>query len=121
MASTVANDGTLIRGTEKWTIGSVSYIFVSFDDDGAAARSEYDYDESGKPYASSHAEDFQKVTGVIRARSDQVAPVKFTLFSRAYDGKNYQLINRRYTGSTEGLKEYAVEAVEVMNGSITTS
>lgn len=118
MAS-VVNDGTLQRGSIKPTINSVAYIFLNFDDDGAQARSENDYDETGKPNAASHAEDFRKITGVIRARSDQAAPPKFTTFS--YDSKNWYIVNRRYTGSTEGLKEYAVEIQEQIAAALTTS
>ena len=59
------------------------------------------------------------VSGVIRARSDQVAPPKFVTFT--YDGSNFYIKNRRYTGSTEGLKEYAVEIQEQINASLTTS
>lgn len=119
--STIANDGTLVRGTERWTISAVGYLFLSFSDDGAQGRTELDYDEFSKPNASSISEDFRKVTGVIRVRSDQVAPPKFTMFSRAYDGLNYQLVNRTYSGSATGLKEYAIEALQVINGAVTTS
>lgn len=117
--SSIVNDGTLTRGSITLTINSVAYILTTFDDDGAQARSELDYDASGKPYAASHAEDFRKITGVIRARSDQVAPPKFTTFT--YDTGNWYIVNRRYTGSTEGLKEYAVEIQEQVNASITSS
>lgn len=115
----VVNDGTLVRGSETITINSVPYIFLSFDDDGAQARTELDYDASGKPAAASHAEDFQMITGVIRARSDQAAPPKFITFS--YNAKNWYIKNRRYSGSTEGLKEYAVEIQEQIAASLTTT
>ena len=118
MAS-IVNDGTLVRGSIKVTISSVAYIFLNFDDDERKPRTELDYDEVGKPYAASHAEDFRMISGVIRARSDQVAPPKFTAF--AYDGINFYIKSRTYTGSTEGLKEYAVEIQELINASLTTS
>jgi len=117
--SSIVNDGTLVRGSIDITINSVPYLFLNFDDDGAQARSENDYDSSGKPKAASHAEDFRMITGVIRARSDQVAPPKFTTFS--YDGLNWYIKNRRYTGSTEGLKEYAVEIQEQIGAALTTT
>lgn len=116
---TNALDGTLVRGSTTITISAVTYILKTFDDDGGAPRSEYDYDEDGKPNASSHAEDFRKITGEIMARSDQVAPPKFTLFT--YDSLNWMIISRRFTGSTEGLKSYNVEIVQVINGAVTTS
>lgn len=115
----IINDGTLVRGSIDITISGVTYTFLNFDDDGAQARSELDYDKNGKPAAASHAEDFRMMSGVIRARSDQVAPPKFTTFS--YDSKNWYIKNRRYTGSTEGLKEYAVEIQEQIAASLTTS
>lgn len=118
MAS-IVNDGTLVRGSIKVTISGVAYIFLNFDDDGRQPRTENDYDETGKPYAASHAEDFRMISGVIRARSDQVAPPKFTTFT--YDGLSFYIKSRRYTGSTEGLKEYAVELQEQINVSLTTS
>jgi hypothetical protein len=115
----IVNDGTLVRGSITITINSVAYILLNFDDDGAAPRSENDYDVNGKPLAASHAEDFRMISGVIRARTDQVAPPKFVTFS--YDSKNWYIKSRRYTGSTEGLKEYAVEIQEQINASLTTT
>lgn len=115
----IANDGTLVRGTFTITINAVAYILKTFDDDGGAPRSEYDYDEAGKPKAASHAEDFRKITGEIMARSDQVAPPKFVVFT--HDSLNFYIISRRYTGTTEGLKSYNVEIVQNISGSITTS
>lgn len=118
MAS-IVNDGTLVRGSIKVTISGVSYIFLNFDDDERAPRTENDYDETGKPYAASHAEDFRMVSGVIRARSDQVAPPKFVTFT--HDSLSFYIKSRKYTGSTNGLKEYAVQLQEQINASLTTS
>lgn len=117
--SDIINDGTLVRGSIDITIGGVVYTFLNFSDDGAQARSERDYTSAGKPAAQSHAEDFQTITGVIRARSDQVAPPKFTTFS--YDSKNWYIKNRTYTGSTEGLKEYAVEIEQQIAAALVTT
>lgn len=117
--ATIANDGTLIRGSIKVTISSVPYIFLNFDDDGAQPRTELDYDETSKPYAASQSDDFRMISGVIRARSDQVAPPKYTTF--VYEGVNFYIKSRRYTGSTEGLKQYAVEIQEQINASLTLS
>jgi hypothetical protein len=115
----IVNDGTLVRGSVKVTINAVQYILLNFDDDGAQPRTELDYNELGKPNAASHAEDFRMISGVIRARSDQVAPPKFVAFT--YDSLSFYIKSRRYTGSTEGLKEYAVEIQELINGSLTTT
>lgn len=119
MPATIANDGTLVRGSITLTIASVPYVLMDYTRPGGTARSEFDYDANGKPAASSHVEDFERITGTIRTRSDQAAPAKFTVFS--YDGKSWYIINREETGSTEGLKQYAVEIVECITGSVTTS
>ncbi len=115
----IVNDGTLVRGSIDVVISGVTYSMLNFDDDGAQARSEEDYTTAGKPGAASHAEDRRKISGVIRARSDQVAPPKFTTFT--YDAVNFYIVNRRYTGSTEGLKEYAVEIWEQTAAALVTT
>lgn len=115
----VVNDGTLVRGSINLTINSVTYVLTSFDDDGGQPRTELDYDASGKPLMASHVENFRMISGVIRARSDQAAPPKFVTFS--YDSKNWYIKSRKYTGSTEGLKQYAVEIQEQINASLVTS
>jgi hypothetical protein len=114
----IINDGTLTRGSITLTINSVAYILLNYTR-GAPARSEFDYDASGKPAASTHAEDFDRISGTIRVRSDKVIPPKGTMFT--YDSKNWTLINVEEAGSTEGLKAYNVEAVEVINGAVTVS
>jgi len=115
----IANDGTLVRGSITLTISAVAYVLLDYTRTHGAPRSEFDYGANGKPAASSHAEDFERITGTIRMRSDQVIPPKFTVFS--YDGKNWMIINREEAGSTEGLKAYNVEIVENISGSVTTS
>jgi hypothetical protein len=117
--SSVANDGTLVRGSIALTINSVVYTLLNYSRTGGAPRTELDYDANGKPAASNVAEDFERITGVIRMRSDKATPPKFTVFS--YDSKNWQIISCEESGSTEGLKEYSVEILEVVNGSVTIS
>jgi hypothetical protein len=117
--SNIANDGTLVRGSIDLTISGVVYTLLDFKRDGGKARSEMDYDSAGKPKAASHAEDFEKISGTIRARSDQAAPPKFTVFS--YDAKNWYIVDREYSGSTTGIKQYAVEIMECISGSVTVS
>jgi len=117
--SNVASDGTLVRGSIDLTIDGVTYTLVDFSRDGGQARTELDYNASGKPAAASHAEDFERITGTIRQRSDKAAPPKWTVFS--YDSKNWYICNREYQGSTQGLKQYAVEIIECINGAVTVS
>lgn len=115
----IANDGSLTRGSVDLTISSVVYPLVDFKRDRGKARTEKDYDSSGKPAAASHAEDFEMITGTIRQRSDKVAPPKFTVF--AYDSKNWYIVDREESGSTQGLKEYAVTIMECITGTVTVS
>jgi hypothetical protein len=114
-----ANDGTLVRGSINLTISSVTYVMKDVARTYGAPRSEMDYDANGKPAASSHVEDFEHITGTIMARSDQVIPPKFTVFS--YDSKNWMIIDRSLAGSTEGMKSYTVDIIENISGSVTTS
>lgn len=115
--ATVSTDGTLVRGSIVTTIDSVDYVWLNFTDS-TAARLEKDYDEDGKPAASSTVEDFRELSGTIRVQSGVAAPAKFTEFT--YDSTTMQIIERDLTGSTEGLKEYSCRAIEVV-GSVTTS
>jgi len=114
----VANDGTLVRGSIDITISSVAYCLLNYKR-GAKARTELDYDSSGKPAAASHAEDFEMISGTIRSRSDKAAPPKFIIFS--YDSKNWYIKDREVSGSTEGIVEYAVEIIECINGAVTVT
>ena len=115
----IANDGTLTRGSVDLTINSVVYTLLDFKRAGGKARTELDYTAAGKPAAASHAEDFDSITGTIRSRSDKVAPPKFTVFS--YDSKNWYIVDREESGSTAGLREYAVTIMECISGTVTTA
>ena len=117
MAS-VVNDGTLVRGSIDLTINSVPYVLLDYKRS-AKARSEEDYTSAGKPLAASHAEGFETISGTIRARSDQVAPPKFTTF--AYDSKNWYIKDRGEGGSTAGLKSYSVEIQEQISATLLTT
>lgn len=118
MPAVIANDGTLVRGSIDLTISSVIYTLLNFKR-GLKARSIYDYDSAGKPAAASHAEDFEHISGTIRTRSDKPLPPKFILF--AYDSKNWYILDRELSGSTEGLQEFSVDIIECINGAVTIS
>lgn len=113
----IVNDGTLVRGSIDITINSVVYTLLDYKRPGGKARTERDYTAAGKPRAASHAEDFEEITGTIRMRSDAVPPPKFIVFS--YDSKNWYIVDREESGSTAGLKEYAVVIHECISGSVT--
>ena len=111
----VVNDGTLVRGSIDLTINSVPYVLLDYKRS-AKARSEEDFNSSGKPLAASHVEGFEMISGTIRARSDQAAPPKFVTFS--YDSKNWYIRDREEGGSTAGIKSYTVEIQEQIAASL---
>lgn len=111
----IANDGTLQRGSIDLTINGTVYALFDFKRS-AKARTELDYDSSGRPAAASHVEDFETITGTIRARSDKPAPPKFIVF--AHDGKNWYIKDSELSGSAPGLKEFAVEIIECISGTV---
>jgi hypothetical protein len=53
------------------------------------------------------------------AKPAAVAPPKFIVFS--YDSKNWYIVDREESGSTAGLKEYAVVIHECISGSVTVT
>ena len=118
------NDGTLVRGSIRIGAlplvlgGTASVVLLNYKRS-AKARQELDYDEYGKPLASNNVEDFEKISGDIRMRSDQGTPAKFVPFS--FDGKNWQIVDREESGSTEGIKVWSVDLLEVVNPTITIS
>jgi hypothetical protein len=116
--SSIANDGTLVRGTFAITISSVIYALLDYKRS-AKSRSEVDYDVNGKPCAASHAEDLEMITGTIRSRSDKVEPPKFIVF--AHDGKNWYIKEREKSGSAPGTTDYAVEIWECVTGTVTVT
>lgn len=115
----IANDGTLTRGSIDLTISAVVYTLINYKRSRGKARTTLDYTSAGKPSAATHAEDFETISGTIRVRSDKVAPPKFTVFT--YDSKNWYLTDREESGSTEGIKEYAVEILECINAAVTVT
>lgn len=106
----VVTDGTLIRGSEVLTIGGNAYIFTDIKDDTGKARMEKDYDELGKYNGCSIAEDAIQLSGTIRSRTDKPDPPKFVTFSRG--GVNYFIFDREFSGSTQGLKQFAVSIIQ---------
>lgn len=119
MPASIANDGALVRGSIDLTINGVLYTLLNYKRDGAKSQSEIDYNSSGKPSAASHAEGLEIISGVIRMRSDKVAPPKWTVFS--YSGKNWYIKEREEAGETTGMKQYDVEIWECINGSVSVS
>lgn len=107
--SEVSTDSLLVRGSAVLTISTVDYVLLNFTDS-TPARTEKDYDEDGKPDGSSTAEDFRQLTGTIRVRAGVAAPPKFTSFT--YDSTTMMITERDLTGSTEGLQEYNITALE---------
>lgn len=119
MPPSIANDGSLVRGSIDLTINGILYTLLNFKRDGAKSASEVDYGSNGKPSGASHAEGLEIITGVIRKRSDKVAPPKFIVFS--YDAKNWYIKEREESGDAPGLKHYDIEIWESLTGVVTVS
>ena len=117
MPSQIVNDGTLIRGSAILAIGGNNYIATDIKDDLRKARTEKDYDAEGRFNGASHAEDARMLTANIRARTDQPDPPKFTTFT--YDGVLFYIVDSEKSGSTQGLKVFAVTIMEQKNATLT--
>ena len=68
-------------------------------------------DENGKPVASSHVVDFQRLSGEILAYSGTPAPSQLKPFT--YDGAYWSIGNLTLNYATEGLRSYNVEIVKL--------
>lgn len=101
------------------TAANINYILKDFKPD-APVRQALEYDQNGLPYAGSYVRDFKKFTGTIMCYANTNAPaqmVKFVLAPFAVNSSNVNWILTTLSNpqSTEGLKSYSVEAMEVIN------
>ena len=118
MAQIIATDVTLIRGTFNIVIAGTTYSLVDIKRS-AKAKVDEDYTTAGKYRGASQAEQAEQFTSTIRARSDQPAPPKFTVFP--FDSLNWYIRDRELSGSQTGIQQYAVTVVECPSGMITIS
>lgn len=120
------SDGGLMRGSVLASIpdsgntaSNVSYILKDLKPD-APIRSEYEYDQNGLPFASSHVRDFKKFTGTVMCITNTNAPAQMTKFVAALYANNttntsYIIRDLSNPQSTSGLKSWQFDAVEVIN------
>lgn len=104
------SDKGLIRGSVKVTIDGYVYLLKTGNRD-KPVKSNFEYDENGKPLASSHVVDFQKISGEIMAYSGTPEPSQLVPFS--YDGKYWSLGNLKLNYATEGLRSYSCDVSQL--------
>lgn len=109
-------DGGLIRGSLVVNIACVNYILKSLKFDNLV-RIAYEYDQNGLPYASSSIVDFQKFNGEIMAYLNVNAPPQMVEFNAnlGSGATNYQLLDRTFNYTTEGLQSYSVTGVQLIH------
>ena len=107
-SNTTLADKALIRGSVAVTIDGYTYLLKT------ASRSKpvvsnFEKDANGRPLASSHVVDFQKITGEVMAYTGTPEPSQLVPF--LYDSKYWALGNLTLTFSTEGLRGYSCELI----------
>jgi hypothetical protein len=109
-SNTTLADRGLVRGSYKVTIDGYVYLFKT----GTRSKpivSNFEKDENGKPYASSHVVDFQKLPGEIMAYTGTPEPSQLVPF--LYDSKYWTVGNLTLNFSTEGLRSYSCEITQL--------
>lgn len=99
-------DKGLVRGSVNVTIDGYTYRLKT----GQRSKpvvSNFEKDENGNPGASSHAADFQKISGEILAFAGTPEPSQLKPF--LYDSKYWAVGNLTLNYSTEGLRSYNCE------------
>jgi hypothetical protein len=109
-ANTTLSDKGLIRGSVKVTIDGYVYLLKTGSRD-KPVKSNFEYDENGRPLASSHVADFQKISGEIMAYTGTPEPSQLYPFS--YDGKYWTVGNLKLNYTTEGLRSYSCEVTQL--------
>lgn len=113
----ILSDKGLVRGTPYTiTLDGYSYLFKT----GSRAKpvvSNFEKGSDGLPAASSHAVDFQKLSGEIMAYAGTPEPSQLVPFT--FDGKYWTVGNLTLTASTEGLRSYTCE-VTALAGTLST-
>lgn len=109
-ANTTLSDRGLIRGSVKVTIDGFIYLLKT-GQNGRPVRSNFEYDENGKPLASSHVADFQKLSGEIMAYTGVAEPSQLVPF--LYNGKYWTVGNLTLNYATEGLRSYSCEITQL--------
>lgn len=110
-ANSILSDGGLVRGTQfKLVIDGYTYLFKT----GSRAKpinSEFEKDENSLPLASSHARDFQKISGTVKVYAGVPEPSQLNPF--IFDSRYWALGNLTLTSSTEGTREYSCDITQL--------
>jgi hypothetical protein len=107
-------DKALIRGSIKVTVDGYVYLLKT----GSRSKpviSNFEKDENGKPLASSHVVDFQKMSAEIMAYTGTPEPSQLVPF--LYDSKYWAVGNLTLSYSTEGLRGYSCEITQLAGAS----
>jgi hypothetical protein len=105
-SATTLSDRGLVRGSVKVTIDGYTYLLKTGQRQKPVV-SNFEKNEYGRPGASSHVADFEKITGEIMAYAGTPEPSQLYPFS--YDGKYWTVGNLTLQYSTEGLRSYTCE------------
>jgi hypothetical protein len=109
-SATTLSDRGLIRGSVKVTIDGYVYLLKTGQRQ-KPVISNFEKDENGRPLASSHVADFEKISGEIMAYNGTPEPSQ--LFPFPYDGKYWTVGNLTFNYATEGLRSYACEVTQL--------
>lgn len=110
MANTTLADKGLIRGSVSVTIDGVVYLLKTGTHD-KPVRSAFEYDANGRPLASSHVADFEKISAEIIAYTGTAAPSQLVAFS--YAGKFWTVGSLKLNYATEGIRSYSCEITQL--------
>jgi hypothetical protein len=110
MANTTLSDKGLVRGSRTVSINGYTYLLKTGTRD-KPVKSNFEYDENGRPKSSSHVKDFEKLTGEIMAYAGTPEPEQ--LYPFLDDGKYWALLNLKLNYATEGLRGYSVEITQL--------
>lgn len=106
----ILSDKGLVRGSFLVTIDGYSYRLKTGQRQKPVV-SNFEKDENGLPVASSHAVDFQKLSGEILAYAGTPEPSQLKPF--LYDSKYWSVGNLTLNYSTEGLRSYNCEITQL--------
>ncbi len=109
-ANLTLSDRGLVRGSVKVTINGYIYLLKT-GQNGRPARSNFEYNENGLPLASSHAVDFQKLSGEIMKYTGIPEPSQLDPF--LYLGRYWAVGNLTLNYTTEGLQSYSCEITQL--------
>lgn len=109
-SNTSLSDKGLIRGSVKVTIDGYVYLLKTGQRQKPVV-SNFEKDENGRPLASSHVADFQKISGEIMAYAGTPEPSQLAPF--LYDSKYWTVGNLTLTYATEGLRSYTCEITQL--------